>query len=180
MQAQAPQLGTYQVLNVYYEIHNGKPTPVADVIFKGQNWTKFDFRPRKLRLRALYNISSLGPKEQFKKDNIQSLYLHMIEIINKIEQPDPKDPIKMIYSLEWCATKPFNYEQLIQQDMEFEGDFILQQQADALHEAELCTIEMEDLITQQNLDDELATLEEDENSGDNDEDDFSDLSDLPV
>ncbi|HKG07187.1 MAG TPA: hypothetical protein VKB19_12045 [Pedobacter sp.] len=173
MQPQAPQLGIYQVLNAYYETHNGKLTPIADVIFKGVGWTKFDYTPLKLRLRGLYNKSSVGPKDQFRQDNIQSLYLHLISITNKIEHADPKDSTKMIYSLEWEAMKPSNYDELIQQDIEQEGDFILQQQADDIHDAELLVIEMEELIALQNLEAELGLSDEEDSNQDSCEDDFT-------
>ena len=130
MQANTPQIGMYQVLKAYDEMHNGKPTPIAEVIFKQFSWAKFDYKVRKIRLRSLYNSSSVGPKEQYPSD---SLYLHYLLIHDMFEMEDPKNPQKKLYAVNWEVSKPDNYDALIMEEDELAADFIIQDSSIALN-----------------------------------------------
>lgn len=156
---QAPQKGNYLITGVSYELHNGKPMPMAEVIFQGFGWTKPDYKPRVIRLRGLYNKSSLGPKEQFPQQDIQSLYLHQLIITDKIEKPDFKDPNKTIYALIWDVIKPDGYDQAIQQETELLNDVLQQDQNDALDANELLIDEYERQFGIKMIEDEINLTE---------------------
>lgn len=149
MEGQAPQIGTYQVLDIYSELQNGQTVIMADVIYKGPNWSDFDRIPRQLRLQGLFNKSSIGPKEEFKGANIANLNHHLITITNKVEDHENQK-----YSIEWEACKPANYKDLLQEEMDRIADQYEQDQGAI--DTELDTIEMEELVFQQNQDEELG------------------------
>ena len=151
-------------------MHNGKEVPMADAIFMGLGWSKFDFKPRTIRLQGLYNTSSIGPIELFPKEYIKSLDLHMIQIIDLIERPHPLNETKMQYLVRWDAYKPSNYDELIQEDMEILGDTLLNDAIEAANLEELRSIEMDYLIIDQHHDSEIDKLETDEEVSEDDED----------
>jgi len=161
MEGQAPQIGTYQVLDIYSELGNGQTVIMADVIYKGPNWSDFDRIPRQLRLQGLFNKSSIGPKEEFKGANIGNLNHHLIIITNKIEDHENKK-----FSIEWEAYKPINYNDLVQEAMDRIADSF-ENQYDPM-DTELHTIEMEELVFQQNQDEELGYEDHKENEFDDD------------
>ncbi|AMQ01722.1 hypothetical protein AY601_4902 [Pedobacter cryoconitis] len=119
MKHQAPQIGRYQVLKAYNEMHNGKETPVAEVLYMQFNWTEFDTKIRKVRLRSLYNSNSEGPKQDFP---IDKLYLHYL-LINEMHETNISE--KPQYCVKWEVIKPDNYNELIEEDNEIAADFLL-------------------------------------------------------
>lgn len=123
IEAKSPKIGRYQVLKAYNEMHNGKVTPVAEVLFMEFGWTKFSNKVSKIRLRSLYNKSSDGPKEQYP---IQKLYLHYILINDMYETTDQDNPNKIHYNVLWKVVKPENYDEIIQEENEITADFVQQ------------------------------------------------------
>jgi hypothetical protein len=131
---QAPQIGLYQVLNAYFEVHNGKRTPVAEVFYKAHHWTKLDPMPRRIRLRSLTNPSSIGPKNEF---SVTNLRYKILKVSNKFERPHPEKVGKLQYGLEWDIIEPVNYNETLQEESEIEMDFTLQEENFAINEQEL-------------------------------------------
>jgi hypothetical protein len=169
MKPQGLQLGTYQIQNAYIEMHNGKQVPMATAIFMGLGWSKFDFQPRTIRLQGLYNSSSIGPKESYPKDNIQSLNLYMVQIMDLVARPNPLNELKMQYLVRWDAYKPSNYDELIQEEMEIFGDILINDDIEAANLEELNSIAMDFLIMDQQHDSEVEEPEVDEENSEDDE-----------
>lgn len=170
MKAQSLQLGTYQIQNAYIEMHNGKEVPMADAIFMGLGWSKFDSKPRQIRLQGLYNFSSIGPIDLFPKNDIKSLNLYIVEIIDLVERPHPLNNLKMQYLVKWDARKPSGYDELIQEEKEILGDILINDLIEAANLEELNSIAMDFLIMDQQHDSEIEEPETVEEVIEDDED----------
>lgn len=152
MIARKPQIGRYKVLKAYYEIVNGKRSPVAEVIYMEFGWTKFDFKVRKVRLRSFYNKCSVGPKDEYPIENMRN---HFLLIHDMYEQVHPTDSTKIQYCVLWGVDKPADYEESIQQEEELAMDFVIQNEVMAINQANLNEI-LEGIEIDDILSDEMA------------------------
>lgn len=98
MNHQVPEVGTYKVINAYNELFNGKPMPVAEVHFMAPNSSSYNQKRIKIRVRALYNEKSNGPKKQFPVDRLANEELTIIAMHTHV---DALDPNKKSYSIDW-------------------------------------------------------------------------------
>jgi hypothetical protein len=136
MEAKSPKIGRYLILDSYNELHNGKLCPVANVMYMEFGWSKFSNKIGKIRLRSLYNESSEGPKLDYP---IHNLYQHYLLINDMYVTTDPNNLNKTNYSVLWSVERPSNYDQIIQEEKEIEGDFLLIDEA--LHKLERLALE---------------------------------------
>lgn len=126
MKLQTPKTGLYDVLSISTELHNGKLTPVAEVCFKELEWNKFSSDIHTIRLRGLYNPSSIGPKDEFPYEQLQYLYIHIKAMEIKI---NPKNPSKQLYTVIWEVIEPLGNDEYVAELKAIEGDFKLQEMA---------------------------------------------------
>jgi len=103
MDHQAPQVGTYKVMYAYNESFNGKTMPVAEVTFMPPNSTTYNKDRIKIRVRALYNEKSNGPKKQFTIDRLVNEELRIIAMHTHI---DGMEPANKSYSIDWEILVP--------------------------------------------------------------------------
>ncbi|MCX2481044.1 hypothetical protein OQY15_18210 [Pedobacter sp. MC2016-15] len=103
MNHQAPEVGTYKVINAYNELFNGKPMPVAEAHFMASSSLNYNQERIKIRIRALYNEKSNGPKKQFPIDKLANEELIIIAMHTHI---DALDPDKKAYSIDWGIVEP--------------------------------------------------------------------------
>ena len=103
MNHQAPEVGTYKVITTYNESFNGKTMPVAEVYFMPPNSTTYHKDIIKIRVRALYNEKSNGPKKQFAIDKLINEELQIIAMHTHV---DGKETANKSYSIDWEILVP--------------------------------------------------------------------------
>jgi len=98
MNHQSPEIGTYKVFSAYNELYNNKQMSVAEVQFMCPDRTEYDRERIKIRIRALYNEKSNGPKKHFTIEKLANKVLSISALHTHINGLEPS---KKSYSIDW-------------------------------------------------------------------------------
>lgn len=116
--------GLYLLNEVIYEIQNGRQVPIGVGYYKAESTPKFGSTEQKIRLGALYNNRSIGPKE-IKPIDLPKYLLH-IQLLQELPNEDkPESPFCQVI---WDAIIDEDHQDMLDLHSAINADFILQEQ----------------------------------------------------
>lgn len=117
--------GLYLFNDVIFERHNGKSVPVGFGFHKTESSPSFGNNEFKVRLRSLYNQSSVGPKEMVPPSQLPKYIIHVmkLEVIPSLE-----NPAKPFHKVTWDVIIDEAHQDLIDTLSAIAMDFILQEE----------------------------------------------------
>jgi len=127
MQPISCKKGLYMLYKVTFEKHNGKLVPIGEGHHKSESSLRYSDQFVRIRLGALYNQISDGPKEI----GVQELPNYLLHIKELIKLPHPTIPDKIFHKAIWDVIIDEEHQRMLDEHDAINADIFLQEEQES-------------------------------------------------